>query len=150
MNSDFMQMESEALAKSISEQLDNTGRIRKIYNLVYGRGPKDREISLGLNYIRSEPMREYEEQKEKASSGLKSPDPSEPQVDSDASTGPVPSDAETFPNGEDVDPALATGSKMMAGTDTEGAKYSDLKYPVSVWGKYVKTLLGATEFLFIN
>ena len=40
MNSDFVQLEAEALAKRVAAEPDNRARIRKLYNLVYGRDPK--------------------------------------------------------------------------------------------------------------
>ena len=40
MNSDFVQVEAEALAKRVAAEPDNRARIRKIYELVYGRDPK--------------------------------------------------------------------------------------------------------------
>jgi hypothetical protein len=65
MNSDFVQVESEALAKRVAAEQDNRARIRKLYLLVYGRDPKEPEIQAGLDYLRSEPMKEYEESKNK-------------------------------------------------------------------------------------
>ncbi len=66
MNSDFVQLESEKLASRVASEPDNRSRIRKIYMLAYGREPKEEEIQLGLEYLRAEPMREYEENKKKA------------------------------------------------------------------------------------
>jgi hypothetical protein len=66
MNSDFVQLESEALYKRVAAEPDNRARIRKLYNLVYGRDPKDAEIQIGLDYLRTEPIKEYEEAKQKA------------------------------------------------------------------------------------
>ena len=65
MNSDFMQMEAEALYKRVAAEPDNRARIRKLYLLVYGREPKEDEIQLGLDYLQTEPMKEYEESKNK-------------------------------------------------------------------------------------
>src|SRR5207253_3182530 len=65
MNSDFMQAEAEELAKRVATEPDNRSRIRKIYQLVYGRDPSEQEIKLGIEYLHGEPMKEYEENKNK-------------------------------------------------------------------------------------
>lgn len=66
MNSDFMQIEGEELAKRVAGEPDNKARITKAYQLVYGRDPSADEIKLGLDYLHNEPLREYEENKKKA------------------------------------------------------------------------------------
>jgi hypothetical protein len=66
MNSDFVQLESEALYKRAAAEPDNRARIRKLYNLVYGRDPKEAETQIGLDYLRTEPLKEYEESKKRA------------------------------------------------------------------------------------
>jgi hypothetical protein len=65
MNSDFVQLESEALYKRVAAEPDNRARIRKLYNIVYNREPKEPEIQLGLDYLKNEPEREYEESKKR-------------------------------------------------------------------------------------
>ncbi len=65
MNSDFMQIEAEQLAKRVAEEPDNAARIKKAYQLAYGRDPSEEEIKLGLDYLHAEPMKEYEENKNK-------------------------------------------------------------------------------------
>ena len=65
MNSDFVQAEAEDLAKRVAPEPDNRARIRKIYLLCYGREPKEQEMALGLEYLKTEPLREYEEIKNK-------------------------------------------------------------------------------------
>jgi hypothetical protein len=67
MNSDFMQVEAEELAKRVANEVDNRARIRKVYQLAFGREPKESEITVGLEYLKSEPMLEYEESKKKKS-----------------------------------------------------------------------------------
>ncbi len=44
MNSDFMQLESEELAKRVAGEADNQARIKKAYQLIYGRQPTEAEI----------------------------------------------------------------------------------------------------------
>ena len=63
MNSDFMQLEAEELAKRVANEADNRSRIKKAYEYVYGREATEEEIALGLNYLKSEPMVEYDEAK---------------------------------------------------------------------------------------
>ena len=65
MNSDFIQIESEELAKRVATEPDNRARIHKVYLLTYGREPNEEEVKLGLDYLHAEPMREYEENKNK-------------------------------------------------------------------------------------
>ncbi len=65
MNSDFMQIEAEDLYKRVAAEPDNRARIRKLYTLVYGREPKEAEIQLGLDFLKTEPMKDYEEEKNK-------------------------------------------------------------------------------------
>ena len=65
MNSDFVQLEAEALAKRVAAEPDNRARIRKIYTLAYGRLPSEEEIQIGLAYLHTEPLKEYEEDKNK-------------------------------------------------------------------------------------
>src|SRR5579864_2446177 len=68
MNSDFMQIEAEELARRVANEPDNRTRIRKAYEFVYSREPSEQEIKLGLDYLHSEPMREYDEAKKQAES----------------------------------------------------------------------------------
>src|SRR6185369_388099 len=65
MNSDFMQAEAEQLAKRVAGEPDNRSRIKKAYQLVFGRDPSEQEIKLGIDYLHAEPMKEYEENKNK-------------------------------------------------------------------------------------
>ena len=66
MNSDFVQLEAETLYKRAASEPDNRARIRKLYNLVYGRDPKEAEVQAGIEYLRTEPLKEYEESRLKA------------------------------------------------------------------------------------
>jgi cytochrome c553 len=65
MNSDFVQLEAEALAKRVSTEPNNRARIQKIYELAYGRSPSEEEIQIGIDYLHTEPLKEYEENKNK-------------------------------------------------------------------------------------
>jgi len=65
MNSDFMQLQAEELAKRVAGEANNRERIRKAYKYVYGRDATEQEIALGVEYLKAEPLREYEERKKK-------------------------------------------------------------------------------------
>src|SRR6516164_3434918 len=66
MNSDFMQVEAEELAKRVAAEPDNRARIRRMYQLAFTRDANEQEIKLGLEYLHAEPLKEYEENKNKA------------------------------------------------------------------------------------
>jgi hypothetical protein len=66
MNSDFIQIQAEELAKMVAPEADNRARIRRAYKKIFGRDPLEDEIKLGLDYLKTEPMREYDEAKKKA------------------------------------------------------------------------------------
>jgi mono/diheme cytochrome c family protein len=65
MNSDFSQIEAEELAKRVASEPNNRARIKKAYELVLLRQPTEQEIQLGLEYLQSEPLKQYEELKAK-------------------------------------------------------------------------------------
>src|SRR5579885_326934 len=65
MNSDFVQVEAEAFAKRVASEPDSRSRIRRMYLLAYGREPSAEEIQAGLDYLHTEPMKEYTENKNK-------------------------------------------------------------------------------------
>src|SRR5262249_3765382 len=61
MNSDFMQQQAERLARRLDGEPDAKARIRKAYQLVFGRVPTDAELQTGLTFIATEPIKDYEE-----------------------------------------------------------------------------------------
>lgn len=65
MNSDFMQVQAEELAKRVAHEADNRARIRKVYQIAFGREPLETEIQAGLEYLKAEPLLEYEEGKKR-------------------------------------------------------------------------------------
>ena len=65
MNSDFMQLEAEELAKRVATEPTNRARIRKVYQTVFNRDASEEEVALGLEYLKAEPMLEYEEGKKR-------------------------------------------------------------------------------------
>ncbi len=128
MNSDFMQLEGEKLAARVASEPNNRERIRKLYRHVYGRDAVEAEIAAGLNYLKAEPLREYEERKKKEA------EPKE----------------ETVAAPESVPPA-EMGTGMMGGVRRGGpAEPAPAKYEPTAWGRYAKVLLSSSEFLFVN
>src|SRR5205085_8095803 len=63
MNSDFVQQQAELLARRIEAEPSSEARIQKAYRLVFGRAATSEEIKLGLEYVRNEPLKGYEERK---------------------------------------------------------------------------------------
>lgn len=172
MNSDFVQIEAEALAKRVAAEPDNKARIRKMYLLVYGREPSERELTTGLAYIHTEPLKEYQEIKDKAKdakpgaghkkSGSEDGETEGAVVMPVSEKIPVP---ETFGSGsapveDSAAPSEADagmGMGMMGGMPMGGAGRKGqaagpppVKYEPTVWGRYAKVLLSSSEFLFIN
>jgi mono/diheme cytochrome c family protein/cytochrome c553 len=152
MNSDFVQLEAEALAKRVAAEPDNRARIRKIYSLTYGRLPSEQETKIALDYLHAEPLKEYEEDKNK------------PKVDpkdkpDGASAAATTAEAETPTEDEaaaNPAPDATMGMGMMGGMGGPGGHKvqappkADIKYEPTVWGRYAKVLLSSTEFIFIN
>ncbi len=169
MNSDFVQVESEALAKRVAAEQDNRARIRKLYLLVYGRDPKEPEIQAGLDYLHSEPLKEYEEGKNKpkedkeakgrpgrGKEGAEATDPAaEEKTKSEGDTGAAEADAAPGVAGVAAELNGGMGMGMMGGMGAGGrrgqqAAAPPVKYEPTVWGRYAKVLLSSSEFLFIN
>jgi hypothetical protein len=107
MNSDFVQLESETLYKRVAAEPDNRARIRKLYNFVYGRDPKEAEILLGLDYLKTEPAKEYEESKQRELE-------KEKEKEKAKSKGDKTKDKEAKPAGPEIETKAATveGSGM--------------------------------------
>ena len=155
MNSDFVQLEAEALAKRVAAEPDNRARIRKIYSLTYGRLPSEQEIQIGLAYLHAEPAKEYEEDKNKPKDEAKD---KADKAASDAAAEAPPAEAETPTEGEGAAPDAAADADMgmgmlagMYGPHHKGPPPKpEVKYEPSVWGRYAKVLLSSTEFIFIN
>jgi hypothetical protein len=156
MNSDFVQLEAEALAKRVLAEPDNRARIRKLYTLTYGRLPSEQEIQIGLAYLHAEPLKEYEEDKNKPTVKPEGkPEDKSEKADAAVSDAAPPADAEFPSEGEAAPPEAAMGMGMMAGMYGHGHKgqappKAEVKYEPSVWGRYAKVLLSSTEFVFIN
>jgi hypothetical protein len=130
MNSDFMQLRAEEVVKQADDQNDNRARVRKIYSLIFGRTPSEQEVARGLEFIRSEQSKRDEDSQQKA-------------VDATASNG-QPSMADRTSGAW----AAAQAAKAKAGDSDSG--FAGVEYEPTVWGRYVKVLLGSTEFIYIN
>jgi cytochrome c553 len=195
MNSDFMQIESEELAKRVEgTEPDNTARIKKIYQLAFGRLPSDAEIKIGIEYLHDEPMREYEENKNKppeadtggggrgGRGGGKGGGGKGGKGGGGKGGGGVAITQVDAPAGADAgaeDPNADMGNGMMGGVGGGGgggfagggkgggkggggkagggggrgggaAAAPTVKYEATALGRYVKTLLSSSEFLFVN
>jgi mono/diheme cytochrome c family protein len=169
MNSDFVQVESEAFAKRVASEPDSRSRIRKMYLLAYGRAPSAEEIQLGLDYLHTEPMREYQENKNKpkdapgAGAGRKrrgGPSDADEGATEVTEAKPEP-DAEAVPADGANGAAMPMGMGMMGGIPGFGAggpggrrgqtpKVEQVKYDATAWGRYAKVLLSSSEFIFVN
>jgi len=137
MNSDFLQVEAEELAKRVAGEANNRERIRKAYKLIFGRDASEDEIALGREYLQKEPLQEYEERKKK---------PEEPKG---GRGGSMLSKPEPGPPSE----AAGMGMGMMGGMGGRRAgppPPPDVKYEATAWGRYAKILLSSSEFLFVN
>ncbi len=165
MNSDFVQQQGELLAKRVADEPTNTARIQKIYRILYGRAATAEELQAGIDYLRTEPMRDYEERKaakekeakdkekdkEKLKIAAKTLSPPEVKPEAATEEAEVAADSsESKP--EAVKPAMGEG--MMAGMKKKPGEKPEEEakpmLPVSVWGRYAKILLSSTEFTFIN
>ena len=180
MNSDFIQIEAEELAKRVAPEPDNRARIKKIYLLAYGREPKEDEIKLGLEYLHTEPLRSFEEVKNKpveadgpggkrrgrgpgGSEASSAPAKDASAIPSKDGGTEVPMPLSAEPQGGDAGLAAPAppadagmGMGMMGGMGPYGGRRggpkpaADVKYEATAWGRYAKILLSSSEFMFIN
>jgi hypothetical protein len=170
MNSDFIQVESEELAKRVALEPDNRSRIHKVYMLAYGREPNEEEVKLGLDYLHSEPLREYEENKNKppegggrgGRGGGRGGMNTAPAISTETPAAEGGAGADGANNAGDAAGAAAPmGVGMMGGMGGFGGAAggrggrgrgaaADVKYEPTAWGRYAKVLFSSSEFLFIN
>ena len=156
MNSDFVQQQAELLAKRVADETSTTARIQKTYRILFGRAANPDELQAGLDYLRTEPMKEYEERKaakEEEQKKKQSTPKSAGAVNAKPEATVV--EEEPAPPEEKKEPAMPPGSAMMSGMTAglKGGKAAEEKkpmLPVTVWGRYAKILLSSTEFTFIN
>jgi hypothetical protein len=150
MNSDFVQQQAELLARKVAEEPDTTARIQKAYKLLYGRTATNEELKAGLEYLRTEPMKEYEERKAREKEKKAHPDA---QAEDSAAPEEPKETAVATEAGGATPPVMGAG--MMAGMGSgkgsaDVAKPPKPMLPVTVWGRYAKILLSSPEFTFIN
>ena len=166
MNSDFMQAEAEQLAKRVAGEPDNRARIRKAYQLIFGRDPSEQEIKLGIDYLHAEPMKEYEENKNKpadpaAGGGRGGRGGAGPMVTEAAKPEAGAAAAGEGGAAANAGGAAPMGMGMMGGMfpgfggagGRRGAGPGappPVKYEPTAWGRYAKVLFSSSEFLFIN
>jgi hypothetical protein len=143
LNSDFMQQQGELLAKRVAGEATTTDRVQKAYRLIFGRAATDAEVRAAIQYLSTEPMKEYEERKAaKEAAG---------QAGQAGGAGQAGSDDSTEPEDKAKDADTASDS-MMAGVVPGAEKKDEAKklLPVTAWGRYLKTLLSSNEFLFVS
>jgi len=154
MNSDFVQIEAEELAKRVATEPNNRARVRKLYQLVYGREATEDEIAVALEYLKSEPLTEYEEfknQKSAASNASKSTGDGKPANPNEpASASGMPADQPA-----PMEEAEAGDAGMMAGVPGFGGRGANPRagtpeYAPTPLGRYAKVLLSSSEFMFSN
>ncbi|HEY7290092.1 MAG TPA: PSD1 and planctomycete cytochrome C domain-containing protein [Vicinamibacterales bacterium] len=148
MNSDFMQQQAERVASQLVTETDNTARIRKAYELIFGRQPTDVELRAGLAFMTTEPLKDYEERK--AASAKAASEKDKDARAADAKTAATHTDRDGA-DGQHPKPDVAADG-MMAGVVPSAGNKEDQKklLPVTPWGRYVKVLLSSNEFLFVN
>jgi hypothetical protein len=143
MNSDFAGQQAELLARRVASEPDNAARVRKAYGIVLGRAPTDEELKDGLEYLKREPMQEYEERK--AAQAKKEADP---KTAKDAKPGVA-----AMPKGGGQTPKsdVYTPDGMMGGVTGPSKPADEVKLlPPTAWGRYAKILLSSSEFLYVN
>lgn len=157
MNSDFVQQQAELLVRRIESEPTLEARIRKAYRLVFGRAATPEEIRLGLDYLRNEPLKEYEErkkaeeEKEKKKAEDEKKKAEKKEMSDKLGAAPPPLEVPSVIADKADTPAMDP-SGMMAGVVPGAAKSDEKKplLPVTHWGRYLKILLSSTEFMFIN
>lgn len=151
MNSDFVQQQAEHLAQRVASEPDNTARIQKIYQFVYGRAASPEEVRVGIEYLRTEPLKEYEEQKAEREKKEKA---EKEKADKTKSPAAETATAAEPPGAGQTSPEEFGEDGMMAGMGGPSKGKPDEKkkppLPVTPWGRYAKVLLSSSEFLFVN
>ena len=168
MNSDFMQLESEELAKRVASEPDNRSRVKKAYLLIYGRQPTDQEMQLGITYLHDEPLRAFEENKNKPpetggrGGGRRGGRGGAGGTNATATADATPPAADGAADGAAPAPANAgMGMGLMGGMGMGGfgggggrrgggGQAPTVQYDATAWGRFVKVLFSSTEFLFVN
>jgi hypothetical protein len=147
MNSDFVQQQAELLVRLIESEPTLEARIQKAYRLVFGRAATPEEIRLGLDYLRNEPLKEYEERKKAEEEKEKKKAEKKEMAGNEGAAPQSRTGMPDMPDARGMDP-----NGMMSGVVPGEGKGDEKKplMPVTHWGRYVKILLSSTEFIFIN
>jgi hypothetical protein len=124
MNSEFVQQQAEYLARRLETEPETPARIQKAYQILYGRAATPEEVDAGIQYLKAEPMKEYEEAKAR-------------EKEKKAKEAEKGGSADKKPEAEVPPPAPV--SKMM-----------DPPLPVTTMGRYLKVLLSSNEFLYVD
>jgi cytochrome c553/mono/diheme cytochrome c family protein len=138
MNSDFMQQHAERLAERVAAEPDDQARIDTVYRLVFGRAPSADEIKAGLEFLRAEALKQYEDRKAAAKTA--------PEMSRSSAEKPAVADNSAEPPAPAADGMMAGVSPAVKTTDDDKKKM----LPVTVFGRYVKVLLSSNEFLFVS
>jgi cytochrome c553/mono/diheme cytochrome c family protein len=164
MNSDFMQIEAEELVKRVAAEPDNASRIKKMYRIVLNREPTAEELKIAIAYIHSEPMKEYEEAKNRPAPGGRGDGRGRGGIDGDGapaakaeSQTPDPKrgavDGKAVPDeGAAADESSEMGMGMMMGVPGKGrgGRVAVPEYSATPLGRFAKVLLSSSEFVFID
>jgi mono/diheme cytochrome c family protein len=138
MNSDFVQQQGERLARRVASAGDTSARIQAAYRLVYGRAATDAEVQAGLEFLATEPMKQHEERKAAVAAA--------PAAAPQTNGGAAPAAPATGVPGPLRSDGMMMGVVPGAGT----AEQEKALLPVTPWGRYLKILLSANEFLFVS
>jgi hypothetical protein len=157
-----MQIEAEELAKRVATEPDNASRIKKMYRIVFSREPSAEELKLAIDYLHSEPMKEYEEAKNKPASagggrrGRGGAGEADAGKDADKDAGQT-AEGQTAAQGAAADGAPEDmGMGMMMGVPGFGRRGGARgpapipEYTASPLGRFAKVLLSSSEFVFID
>ena len=142
MNSEFMQQQAERLAERVGGEPTEEARIQKAYRLIFGRTPTAGEIQAGREFLRAEPMRQYEERKaeaEKAKAKAAADPKAVAMVELSAPEAP----------GVTAAPEMGMMAGVVPGKGSE-AKDAQPRLPITIFGRYLKVLLSSNEFLFVS
>lgn len=145
MNSDFVQQQAELIARQVESEPDTPARIQKAYRLIYGRPASADEVKVGVEFLRAEPLRQYEEQKAREKEKEKSKGAAK--GDSKGESKP---DEVIAKKGVLEPPMEVTPSSMFTGMLPGAKKDEKPMLPVTPWGRYAKILLSSTEFTFVK
>ena len=144
MNSEFMQQQAERLAERVGGEATEDARIQKAYRLMFGRTATAAEVAAGREFLRTEPMKQYDErkaevEKAKAKALTAAVDPKSAMAEP-----PTPEAA-----AETATPEMGMMAGVAPGKGGE-AKDAQPRLPITIFGRYLKVLLSSNEFLFVG